>query len=160
LRHGTDKFASTRAAAIRRPRIDGATHHLVGNSGDTAGRSPVVAPFSIFPLKPADRADLICDLVTFETVLSIDSLAEMLRDRGLRVDVLFPERDQQLPMDADVLRVRRSNRVLTIHASAMSPLVRELLRPSAWCDAVAESLAIETPRHPEVVLRDEAATWR
>jgi hypothetical protein len=62
LRHGTDKFVSTRAAAIRRARIHGATHHLVGHSGDTAGRSPVVAPFSIFPLGPTDRADLICDL--------------------------------------------------------------------------------------------------
>jgi hypothetical protein len=126
LRHGTDKFVSTRAAAIRRAHIDGATHHLVGHSGDTAGRSPVVAPFSIFPLDPADRADLICDLMTFETVLSIDSLAQMLRDRGLRVEVLFPERDQQLPMDADVLRVRYRNRELTIHAPAMSPL-------GGWC---------------------------
>jgi hypothetical protein len=157
----TDLFAGAKGAAIRRAKIGRATHHLVGNSGDTVGRSPVVAPLSIFPLDPANRAELICDLLTFETTLSVDVLAEMLNSRGLRVEVLYPNRNQQVPYDADVLRVQLGNRGMTIHAPAMNSLMFELLRPSAWCDAVAESLSLdEPPTHPEVVLRDEASTWR
>jgi hypothetical protein len=37
----------------------------------------------------------------------------------------------------------------------------ELLRPRAWYDALADAVAVDVPpRHPEVVLSDEAATWR
>lgn len=157
----TDLFSRAKRAAIRRAKIDHATHHLVGNSGDTVARSPVVAPLAIFPLDPADRAELICDLLTFETTLSVDVLAEMLNSRGLQVEVLFSSPNQQVPHDADVLRVQLGNRGMTIHAPAMNSLMFELLRPSAWCDALAESLSLnEPPTHPEVVLRDEASTWR
>jgi hypothetical protein len=154
-------FARAKGTAIRRAKIDHATHHLVGNSGDTVGRSPIVAPLSIFPLDPADRAELISDLLTFETTLSVDVLAQMLNSRGLHAQVLFPNRNQQVPHDADVLRVQLGNRSMTIHAPSMNSLMFELLRPSAWCDALAESLSLdEPPTHPEVVLRDEASTWR
>jgi hypothetical protein len=157
----TDLFSRAKRAAIRRAKIGPTTHHLVGNSGDTVARSPLVAPLSIFPLDPANRAELICDLLTFETTLSVDVLAQMLNSRGLQVQVLFPSPDQQVPHDADVLRVQLGSRGMTIHAPAMNSLMFELLRPSAWCDALAESLRLdEPPTHPEVVLRDEASTWR
>lgn len=154
-------FAAGRQAALRRAGIAQATHHLSGNSGDSAGRSPVSAPLSIFPLNVSDRADLICDRVTFETVVSVDVLVELLGDRGLRVDVLYPLMDQRVPQDADVLQLWYRNRGMTVHAPAMNPLMFELLRPSTWCDAVVESLNLETaPKSPELVLRDEQDIWR
>lgn len=156
-----EALEATRAAAIRRARIDSATHHLVGNSGDTAARSPTAVPLAIFPLDPTDRADLICDLMTFEMVVSLDQTVEAMEQRRLSVEVLLPQRNQQVPQYADVLRISFRDRSLTVHAPAMNPLLFELLRPSAWCDGIAELLKMDNPpTHPDIVLANEEATWR
>ncbi len=153
-------LASARSGAIRRAGIATSIHHLKGNSGDTASRSPNAAPLAIFPLDPASRADLICDLMTFEVVVSLDHVVQLLEDRGLSVEVLLPARSQTTPQEADVLKATFRDRTVTIHAPAINPLIFELLRPTAWCDGIAELLRHpQPPTHPEVVLADEADTW-
>lgn len=159
--HGVRQFDAARTAAIKRARIDHATHHMVGNSGDTAGRSPTTAPLSIFPLKVDDRAALICDDITFETVVSVDVLVQLLQARDFQVDVLYPDTSQEVDPRADVLRVQWGDRSLTARAAAMNPLMFELLRPSVWCDAVAETFELPTPpTHPVAVLAGENRVWR
>ena len=54
--------------------IDTANHHIKGFSSDTASRSPIMAPWSIYPLSPVDCAALICDLLVFETTVSAQAL--------------------------------------------------------------------------------------
>lgn len=158
---GIDAIESARAAAIRRAGIAHSIHHLTGNSGDTASRSPIAAPLAIFPLDSADRAELICDLLTFETVVSLDHIVQLLEERDLQVEVLLPAHSQQIAQDADVLKIRLRDRSLTVHAPAMNPLMFELLRPTAWSNGIAELMSlVQPPRQPEVVLADEAAVWR
>ena len=65
---------SARQRAITRAGIDTANHHIKGFSSDTASRSPIMAPWSIYPLSPVDCAALICDLLVFETTVSAQAL--------------------------------------------------------------------------------------
>ena len=53
-------------------------HHIVGYSGDKAARSPLMAPWSIYPFGPIDCAALICDMLVFDTTVSADALVEIL----------------------------------------------------------------------------------
>lgn len=62
-------LAATRQQAIEQAGIATAMHHIRGLSGDTASRSPIMAPWSIYPFSPEECASLICDLLIFETVV-------------------------------------------------------------------------------------------
>lgn len=165
--HGHDYEAAAtavqdaRGAAIRRARLDRATAHWIGNSGDTAGRSPVSAPIGIFPISSADRAALICDLLTVECVLAVDELVGELQAHGLSVTTLLPEAHQQIDPTADVLQIRYRDRALVANSSTTQQLLFEFLRPSTWCAGVLELLRLPVlPAHPVMVFADEAKYWR
>lgn len=164
--HGNDYEAAAtavreaRGAAIRRGRLDRATAHWIGNSGDTAGRSPVSAPIGIFPISSADRAALICDLLTVECVLAVDQLTGELEAHGLAVTSLLPEADQQVAPGADVLQIRYRDRALVANSSTTQQMPFEFLRPSTWCAGVLEVLKLPVlPTHPVMVFADEAKHW-
>lgn len=153
-------MAQSKSATFRRAGIDKATHHQIANSGDTAGRSALTAPVSIFPLDVDDRTDLICDMVTVEVTASVDALVQQLESRGLEAEVLYPPHTQMVPPASDVLRLRFGSRFLTVHASSMNQMLFELLKPSAWAEGIFELLASEdAPTHPELVFSNEPRSW-
>jgi hypothetical protein len=123
---GTQIMTSARANALKRAGIDGDLHHLRCTSADQAARSPLLAPWSIYPLSPAVCAALICDLVKFETVLSTDSLIGCLERHGLSVELLIARTSGALNPKEPVLRMRE------IHAS--SPCIQTRFRRccSSW----------------------------
>jgi hypothetical protein len=76
-------LAATRQQAIEQAAIATAMHHIRGLSGDTASRSPIMAPWSIYPFSPEECASLICDLLIFETVVCGE--VHGIRGRGAHV---------------------------------------------------------------------------
>jgi hypothetical protein len=117
---------STRQRAIKRAGIESSLHHIKGVSADTASRSPTMAPWSIYPFSPEDCAAVICDLLVFETILSVDHLAESIKRTGLRAEVLFTPASMDVGGDMDVLRMHWQDRALTLHAPGLSLLLYEL----------------------------------
>lgn len=165
--HGHDHEAAAialqdaRGAAMRRARLDRATAHWIGNSGDTAGRSPVSAPLGILPISPADRAGLICDLLTVECVLAVDELIGELEAHDLAVTTLLPQAHMHVAPTADVLEIRFRDRALIANSATTQQLLFEFLRPSSWCAGVLELLKLPVlPAHPVMVFADEAKHWR
>ncbi|HEY3408717.1 MAG TPA: hypothetical protein VGK53_11160 [Propionicimonas sp.] len=165
--HGDDfdgavqTLQKARASAIRRAGLDHSTGHWVGNSGDTAGRSPVSAPLGIFPLSAQDRADLICDTVTFELVLSVEALVEHFQERKMSARLLLPEASLKVDPADDVIQISYGDRGLTVNSASTQQLLFELLRPSAWCDGLLETLRLSSPpTHPVIVFSHERDTWR
>lgn len=151
---------SARLRAIKRAGIDKAMHHIQGFSGDTAARSPIMAPWSIYPFSSEDCSALICDLLGFQTILSVDALVDSLTAVGLHADILLNPADGDLSGDKKVLRAWLDNRSLTLHAEGLNVLLYELLEPDAWARGVLETLSVETrPGSPGVVFADEAASW-
>lgn len=148
-----------RAAGLKRAGIDRASHLINARTGDGAGRSTRAAPYSIFPLSARDRAALICDSVVLETVVSVDYLIGVLRDRGLHARSGLQPRDGDL--DPNVLHVSNGDVQMTVHPNSLVGILYESLEPAAWADAVVEVMRSPAPpRHPEIVLSDEEATWR
>lgn len=157
----TAALQDARRRAVRRAHLDRATAHWIGNSGDTAGRSPVSAPVGIFPLGSADRAALICDLITVECVMAVDALVGELEGRGLTVTTLLPDAHLQVNPTDDVLQIRHRDRGLVANSSTTQQMLFEFLRPSTWCAGVLELLTRpELPAHPLLVFAGEAETWR
>jgi hypothetical protein len=95
---------SARQRAIGRAEIDSALHHVKGFSSDTASRSPIMAPWSIYPFSPLDCASLICDLLVFETTVSAQALVESLERAGLTGEALLTPADGQLGGEMGVIR--------------------------------------------------------
>jgi hypothetical protein len=102
-------FASTRLRALRRAGILNDSHHIAGNSGDLASRSPSLAPWSIYPFSPEICADLICDLLIFETTISAQRLQAALSKQGMQVSDCPPVEGWR-PRSRSGHHVRRSRR--------------------------------------------------
>ena len=148
-------------SAIRRANIGGAALYLIGASSDRAGRSPIAAPLSIFPLSAADRAALICDLVTLQIVMSSDVLVSLLAERGLAAEAQPYSAHEELQPDTEVLHVRCGSKVLGVTRVGLDPLLFEAMRPRTWCNGIAEVFNRPTPpAHPALVWRDDARSWR
>ena len=128
---GTHFLDATRHQALKRAGIDKAMHHIKGYSGDTASRSPTMAPWSIYPFSPADCAGLICDLLFFDATVSADALVESLERVGLRGDVLLAPADVRVEGAMPVIRARWRSRAVTWHALGLNQLLYELAEPDA-----------------------------
>jgi len=157
----TDRYPAERAAVIRRAGIDHVAHHLLGNSRDTAARAPYIAPWAIYPFSEEDCADLICDLIMFESILSVDHLAERLKELELGVEIkLLEEYGHSGSPEEDVLRATWRDRGLTLHGGGLNTLLYELLQPKTWAKGVYELLtADDPPQNPIVMFNDEESTW-
>lgn len=151
---------STRQQAYKRARIDKAMHHIQGYSGDTASRSPIMAPWPIYPFMPIDCAALVCDLLLFDITVSADALVESLERAGLPGEVLLMPADVKLEGDMPVVRARWRDRTITWHAHGLSQLLYELAEPDSLARGIRELIQMNDPPDlPEVIYKDEAASW-
>ncbi|HVQ39016.1 MAG TPA: hypothetical protein VMS31_15875 [Pyrinomonadaceae bacterium] len=157
---GVDWLSSIKRRALKRAGIQDARRHIIGRSADTASRSPSMAPWSIYPFSAEDCAALICDEVMFETVISLDALAESLASTGLRVEVLLPEADGELVGNINILQATWGDRSITLHPHGLGPLLYELMRPDVWAVGVKEALMSAADScEPVLVFADEAKWW-
>lgn len=154
-------IGSIERRAIKRAGIANATNHVTGNSGDSASRDRSMVPWGIYPLSPEDRAAIICDLVVFRSVVSVDGLVESLHGVGLEAEVLLPKSDQlELVGNMDVLRVRWGDRALKFHAPGMSLLLYELVEPMTWARGIRELIQGSVfPASPVLILSQERDAW-
>jgi hypothetical protein len=157
---GLEVFASTKQRAIKRAGITGATHHVRGISGDTSSRSPMMAPWSIYPFAPDDCAALICDQVIFETTLAPEYLIASLAESGVTAELLLLPKHGSMAPNQDVIRARWRDRAMTLHAPGLSLLLYELVEPDTWARGIAEALKMsDPPAEPVLVFAREAGVW-
>jgi len=151
---------SARQRAIVRAGIDTAVHHVKGFSSDTASRSPIMAPWSIYPFSPLDCAALICDLLVFETTVSAEALVESLERAGLTGEVLLEPADCQLDGDMGVVQAHWRDRSMIWHAFGLNLLLYELAEPDTLARGMGETMRMENPpREPVMVYANEASIW-
>jgi hypothetical protein len=150
----------TRQQAYKRASIDKAMHHIKGYSGDTASRSPIMAPWSIYPFSPADCAGIICDFLFFDTTVSADALVESLERAGLRGEVLLAPAHGNLEGDMPAVRAYWRDRAITWHAHGLGQLLYELAEPDALARGIRELIQMDDPPgEPVVIYGREAASW-
>jgi hypothetical protein len=151
---------ATRQRAIRRAGIDTAMHHIKGYSGDTAARSEIMAPWSIYPFEPGDCAALICDLLIFETTVSAEALVESLERAGLRGELLLKPTDGRLSGDMGVVRAHWRDRTVTWHAHGLNLLLYELAEPDTLARGIREVITMDNPpAEPVMVYANEDRVW-
>jgi hypothetical protein len=150
---------STRHQALKRAGIDKAMC-IRGYSGDSASRSPIMAPWVIYPFSPHDCAALICDTLVFDTTVSVDALVESLERAGLRGEVLVTVADIRLKGTMPVVRAHWRNRAVTLHALGLGQLLYELVEPDTLARGMREVMLMnDRVGYPEVVYAYEAASW-
>ena len=156
----SDALDTTKRQAYKRAGIATAIHHIIGYSGDTASRSPIMAPWSIYPFSPIDCASLICDMLVFDTTVSADALVESLERAGLASEVLLAPADVKLEGDMPVIRAHWRDRAVTWHALGLNQLLYELAEPDALARGIREVLLTDdSPDYPTLVYANEAASW-
>jgi hypothetical protein len=157
---GADALDATKQQAYKRAGIATDMHHIIGYSGDTASRSPIMAPWSIYPFTPIDCAALICDMLVFDTTVSADALVESLAGADLRGEVLLTLGDAKIEGTMPVIRAHWRNRAVTWHALGLNQLLYELAEPDALARGIREVLLMdEAPDYPTLIYANEAACW-
>lgn len=120
-----------------------------------------MVPWAIYPFAPEDCAALICDRMTFETIVSADGLVEALEAQDLRAECVLPLQDGEMAPGDPVFRIHLGPRTLTVHQDGLSLLLFELLEPQSWVDAMNEVMRRgRESRTPVPVLSDDHLTWR
>lgn len=151
---------STRHQALKSAGIDKAIPLIRGYSGDSASRSPIMAPWVIYPFSPNDIAALICDTLVFDTTVSPEALVESLERAGLRGEVLVTAADTRMKGTTPVIRVHWRDRTITLHALGLGPLLYELVEPDTLARGMREVFLMDDRvGYPEVVYANEAANW-
>jgi hypothetical protein len=157
---GARWLESIQVRATKRAKIHEASHHIRGWSADLSSRTPTLAPWSIYPFSAEDCAALICDYVMFETIISVNALAESLAAVGLQVEVVLPPAHGELVGDMNILRASLGDRTMTLHPHGLNSLLYELLRPNVWAAGIKESLAnMSESGEPLLVFAGEARWW-
>lgn len=155
------KLDSIRANAIKRAGIKDAAYHIRGISGDLQARSPIMAPWSIYPLPAEDCGALACDLLMFELILSPEAIAIEAERAGLGAEVLLTREGDELSGEQNVLRLSSGDKSITLHATGLNLLLYELVQPAVWVAGMKEALSnTKPPAEPVMVFANEAATWR
>ena len=139
-------LAATRQQAIEQAGIATAMHHIRGLSGDTASRSPIMAPWSIYPFSPEECAALICDLLIFETIVSGEALVAGTEQAGLLGELLLTPADVQVGDAMCVLRAHWHERALTWHAHSLGLLLYELVEPGTLARGTKAALQLDARR--------------
>jgi hypothetical protein len=121
-------------------------------------RNPYFAPFSIYPLPPAQRAALICDLVLVEFAMDAQVLAAGFEKQAMPARVLLDYTSQP---GADVLSVDTGSARMTVHAGAVSQLLHEMVRTDCFVQAFAAGAALADESGTFVLtFGNERAAWR
>jgi hypothetical protein len=153
-------LTATRQQAIDQAGIATAMHHIRGLSGDTASRSPIMAPWSIYPFSSEECAALICDLLIFETIVSGEALVTSIEQAGLHGELLLTPADIQVGDAMGVLRAHWRERALTWHAHSLGLALYELVEPETLARGTKEALQLDRPPgEPVMVYTGEASTW-
>jgi hypothetical protein len=153
-------LSTTRARAIKRAGIETALHHINGYSADTASRSPIAAPWSIYPFDPVDCAAIVCDMLVFETIVSAAALVESMERVGLTGEVLLPLENGLMRNDIGVVQAHWRDNSLTWHAYGLNVLLYELAEPDTLARGTHEVLMMDNPpTEPVLVYANEARTW-
>jgi hypothetical protein len=151
---------STRSQALKSAGIDKAVPLIRGYSGDSASRTPIMAPWVIYPFSPSDCAALICDTLAFDTTVSPQALVESLERVGLRGDVLVTAADTRMKGTTPVIRARWRSQTITLHALGLGPLLYELAEPDTLARGMREVFLMDDRvDYPDVVYANEAANW-
>jgi hypothetical protein len=157
---GADFFETTKQQAWKRAGIVEVLHHIKGYSGDSAARSPSMAPWTVYPFSPLDCAGLICDMLVFETTVSADALVESLERAGVKGEILLPMADTTIAGGMPVVKAHWGGRTVTWHAQGLNQLLYELAEPDALARGIAEVLHMgSAPDYPVLVYADERSSW-
>lgn len=160
LRVANQVLGAARTRANKRAGIDTALHHIKGYSSDTASRSPIAAPWPIYPFDPIDCAAIVCDLFVFETTVSAEALVESMQRAGLTGEVLLPLEHGKVGGGMDVVQAYWRDRSLTWHAYGLNLLLYELAEPDTLARGTREAIMMDNPpTEPVMVYADEARTW-
>jgi hypothetical protein len=102
---------------------------------DRKGNSGQVAPFTIFPLDPADIADLLLGQIGFITVLNANLLEASLASSGVRAQITNPPDHVERFM---VAAARVGNHELTVGLSSTlrEQMLLELMTPASLAAAI------------------------
>lgn len=147
--------------ALKRAGIHEDRHHLTMRTADWAARSPTAVPYGVYPLTPAQCADLICDLVSIEIVMSPRGLFESLTEHGFRTQMLLPAANGDLHGSQPMFRIAHQDRRLVIHAGMAAQLLAELIDLDLFVAAIETLLKRrDIPKQPVITFADESATWR
>lgn len=121
-------------------------------------RNPYFAPFSIYPLPPAQRTALICDLVLVEFAMDAQVLAAGFEKQAMPARLLL---DYTSRPGADVLTVETRSGRMTVHAAAVSQLLHEMVRTDCFVQAFSADAALTDEAGSFVLtFSNERAAWR
>jgi hypothetical protein len=155
------RWEQARGRACRRARIDRVAHHLTANSADRASRSPVAAPYGVYPLTARQCAQLICDYMIFDVVMAPGELVSACARHGLRGQLLLPASAGNLGDEQPVFRFFSGNDAVVVHAPAMQQLLLELIDLDVYAAALGILLSKgEAGVEPVLSFRGEREIWR
>lgn len=158
------RFSELRQRSFRKARMDQAEHHLRGAGAvDRVGKSGSGAPLGIYPLKPQVCARLICDYLSFETVITWERLAGAFQDEGFGTECPLEEKHETPMDDQPVLIVTRGPAGLTIPGSGIHQVLFEFLDPRTYAAALREffdHISLSDPFRFLFAFSNERATWK
>lgn len=148
--------------AIKRAGINN-SQLIRGSSIDTSSRSPTMAPWSIYPYDPKDCAAIICNLLVFETTVSIDFLVSSLERLGLNVKVLLPKTNNGIGDNTAILEVSKGNAEVVVGGQILYRLFYELVEPNCLAKGIEQLIHIGKSNFYEAtfepVFSNEASSW-
>jgi hypothetical protein len=125
-----------------------------------AARSPITAPFGIYPLPTADCADLISDYLIVEIVTTEEVLLRAFRGAGFEAEVVLPPDKAEISSDDKVFSIGRGDRGIGIHGRATNQLLMEMVDVPRYATAVREMFdAGLTTAGAELTFQNEPAQW-
>lgn len=150
-----------RATVMRRTGIGPNHHTIVMRSSEAAGRSPIAAPYGVYPIDPLHAATLICDRATFEVTLSAELLATDATTAGFDAEVLLPDSHGDLDSGDRFIRIRLGDSVMDLYPGSLQNLLSELVDLDIFWGAMRELLTRPiVPLRPTAIYENEAAVWR
>lgn len=152
-----------KARAFSKARMEHARHHLIGKGVvDRVGRSGASPPLGIYPFDPGICARLICDYLSFETVITWDRLAAGFAQEGFETICPLEEKHESEPLDdGPVLVVTRGEAGLTIRGSGIHQILFEFVDPQVYATAMKELFGmIDRPLSFLFAFSNERAVWR
>jgi hypothetical protein len=141
--------------------LHGTTQHVEAVSTDYTARRADLAPFGIFPLPVATRAQLICDYLVLNTRVAVEAVAQRLEKQGLRVDVPLPLRNSQHTGSKSVIHIYGDKARLTLHGHGLHSLLVEFVNLDCFAAATADIIAMSpTGARPLLMFAAERQVWR
>ncbi|MCI0627789.1 MAG: hypothetical protein L0387_40090 [Acidobacteria bacterium] len=134
-----------------------------GQTLDYLKFSPNIAPFTVFPFPSRICVELLLGVVVFGSILNASAVAREFEHRGWRVTKSPKEfLEQNKTLDHGFLAVAKEGWEVEVGPAWMNRMHFETLRPQVVIQTLDQVLKMghgKIPRHPFVVLSDEAKMW-